>query len=89
VGLQSYYRLLLGLTFILFGIAIARTGIVSRWLGWIAVLAGVLYGAIGVSVGHTGFEQPGDLVIQVLLAIVMVCRLVDALRRQDPIETAH
>jgi hypothetical protein len=41
-GLQSYFRLLLGLTFVLFGAAIARTGIVLRWLGWIAVLGGLL-----------------------------------------------
>ena len=32
-GLQSYFRLLLGVTFVLFGVAIARTGVVSRWLG--------------------------------------------------------
>ena len=62
-GLQSYFRLLLGLTFVLFGVAIARTGVVSRWLGWVGVLAGLLYGAIGVAVGYSGLEtagRPGD-----------------------------
>jgi hypothetical protein len=71
-GLQSYFRLLLGLTFILFGAAIARTGIVSRWLGWVAVLAGLLYMAIGVAVGHSGFEQPGGPIVQVLFLIFIV-----------------
>jgi hypothetical protein len=50
-GLQSYFRLLLGLTFILFGTAVARTGLVLRWLGLSAVLGGLLYMAVGVAVG--------------------------------------
>jgi hypothetical protein len=87
-GLQSYYRLLLGLTFVLFGVAIARTGVVSRWLGWIGVLGGLLNGAIGIAVGHTGLEQPGDLVISLLFLIFVVGVLVDGLRRGEPAKTA-
>ena len=79
-GLQSYYRLLFGLTFLLFGTAIARTGIVWRWTGWVAVLAALLYMALGVSVGHNGLEQPGDLVIQLLFLIFVVGVLVSAVR---------
>lgn len=86
-GLQSYYRLLLGLTFVLFGVAIARTGIVYRWLGWIGVLGGLLYMAIGVAVGHNGLEQPGDLVIQLLFVIFTVGILVAGLRRKELTET--
>lgn len=58
-GLQSYFRLLLGLTFVLFGAAAARSGIVARWVGRAGIVAGSLYAAIGVAVGHTGFEKPG------------------------------
>ena len=49
-GLQSYFRLLLGSAFVLFGAAIARTGIVYRWLGWVAVLGGLGYAAIGIAI---------------------------------------
>jgi hypothetical protein len=87
-GLQSYFRLLLGLTFVLFGVAIARTGIVFRWLGWIAVLGGLLYMAVGVAVGYSGFEKPGDGVIQLLFLIFVVGVLVAGIRRKDLGETA-
>ena len=41
--------------------AIARSGIVYRWLGWVAVLGGLGYVAIGIAVGYIGFEKPGTL----------------------------
>jgi hypothetical protein len=80
-GLQSYFRLLFGLTFLLFGAAIARTGIVWRWIGWVGIAAALLYMAVGVSVGHNGLEQPGDLVIQLLFLIFLGGVLVAALRQ--------
>lgn len=79
-ALQSYFRLLLGLTLVLFGVAIARTAIVFRWLGWLAVLVGVLYGATGVAVAYEGLETPGDLVIQLLLLAFAVGLLVAGVR---------
>jgi hypothetical protein len=82
-GLQSYFRLLLGLTIVLFGVAVARTGVVARWLGWIAVLGGLLYIAVGVAVGYSGFEKPGDLVIQSLFLIFMVGILLAGVRRES------
>jgi len=56
-GLNSYFRLLLGLSVVLFGLAIARTGITARWLGWAAVGGGLFYMASGVAVGYAGFES--------------------------------
>ena len=82
-GIQSYFRLLLGLTFVLFGVAIARTGIVFRWIGWVGVLGGLLYIATGVAVGHSGFGQPGGLVIQLLFSTFVVGVLVGGLRGGD------
>lgn len=82
-GLQSYFRLLLGLTIVLFGVAVALTGVVARWLGWVAVLSGLLYMAVGVAVGYSGFEKPGDLVIQSLFAIFMVGVLLAGVRRES------
>lgn len=59
-ALQSYFRLLLGLALVLFGVAIGLTGIVFRWLGWVAALAGILYVATGIAVGYEGLDTPGD-----------------------------
>lgn len=87
-AIQSYFRLLLGLTLVLSGIAIARTGIVYRWLGLIAGLSGLLYMATGVAVGHSGLEQPGGLVIQLLFVIFFVGVLVAGLRRREATELA-
>ncbi len=82
-ALQSYFRLLLGLTLVLFGVAIARTGIVFRWVGWVGVLGGLLYMAIGVAVGHSGLEQPGGLAVQLLFLVFMVGVLAAGLRGEE------
>jgi hypothetical protein len=86
-GLQSYVRLLLGLTFVLFGVAIARTGVVFRWVGWVGVLGGLAYMALGVAVGQNGFEQPGDPVVQLLFFVFVVGVLVAGLRTAERSET--
>jgi hypothetical protein len=56
-GANSYFRVLLGLTLLLFGLAIARTAIVPRWLGWSGVVSGLLFGVVGVIVGEVGFDH--------------------------------
>ena len=70
-GLQSYFRFALGLTFVLFGIAIVRSGLVPRAIGAVGVVAGTAYAAIGVPVGHEGFEQPGGPIIQLLFVVFL------------------
>jgi hypothetical protein len=56
-GFQSFFRVLLGLTFVLFGAAILATRLVAGWLGWAAILAGVFSWAIGVDVGYSGLAS--------------------------------
>ncbi|MET8682517.1 hypothetical protein ABZW18_34460 [Streptomyces sp. NPDC004647] len=56
-GIQSYFRILLGLTFALFGAAILASRLVVGWLGWAAVLAGLFSVAIGVDVGYNGLAS--------------------------------
>ncbi|HEX6878012.1 MAG TPA: hypothetical protein VF165_20295 [Nocardioidaceae bacterium] len=56
-GFQSYFRLLLGLSFALFGAAILTGRLVAGWLGWAAVLAGLLSVTIGIDVGYSGLES--------------------------------
>ena len=82
-GLQSYFRFMLGLTFVLFGAAIVRSGIVPRALGAVAIAAGSAYAAIGVAVGYEGFEQPGGMVVQ-LLFVVFVGGVLSAGLRARP-----
>jgi hypothetical protein len=92
-GLQSYFRVLLGLSFVLFGAAIAATRLVSGWLGWLAVLAGVLSAVIGIDVGYSGLESGlQDAVgIAFLLAVLIfaVGILLTGMRRREPIAAAR
>ena len=69
-SLQSYSFILLGLTFILYGAAIALGTIYPRWLGWIAVGSGVAWIAHGVMVPYIGlFDSIPRLVAIVLMAL--------------------
>jgi hypothetical protein len=55
-GANCFLALVQGVTFILLGLAIGRSAILSRWLGWVSILAGLGYLAGGVIVGHAGFS---------------------------------
>ena len=56
-GAQSYFRLLLGAALLLSGTAILTTRVLAGWVGWIAVLAGILSAAVGVDVGYSGLDS--------------------------------
>jgi hypothetical protein len=79
-GLQSYFRLLLGLTFVLIGVALARTGITARWIALAGALGGLLFATVGIAVGHNGFEQPGGPVIQLLFLTFATGVLITGIR---------
>jgi len=91
-GLNTYFRVLLGLTVVLFGIAIARTDIVARWLGWAGVIGGLAYMASGVAVAYAGFESGFEagmgIAAQLGFLIFAVGLLVTGVRRKDPTTTA-
>jgi hypothetical protein len=59
---NSYFRLLQGITVLLYGLAVAWSAIFSKWLGWIGVLAGLGYMAVGVIVGYDGFSEASLIV---------------------------
>jgi hypothetical protein len=83
---NSYFRLLLGFTLLLFGVAIARTAIVPRWLGWCGVAAGLLYMTVGVIVGYDGFDhkqQPFGLAALLLYLVLGIGILAVGWRRKD------
>jgi len=86
-GLNTYFRLLLGLTAVLFGIAIARTDIATRWLGWAGVVGGLAYMASGVAVAYAGFESGFEAAVgiaaQLGFLIFAVGLLVTGVRGKD------
>ena len=81
-GLQSYFRLLMGITFILFSTALARAQLVSRFFAAAGIVAGLLYMTIGVAVGHTGLDKPGGPIVQLLMLTFVGGILAAGLRRQ-------
>ena len=69
-SLQSYSNILLGLTLILYGLAIALGTVYPRWLGWIAAGSGVAWIVHGAMVPYIGFfDSTPRLVAIVLLSL--------------------
>jgi hypothetical protein len=69
-ALQSFSFILLGLTFILYGVAIALGTVYPRWLGWVAGGSGVAWIVHGVMVPYVGlFDSVPRLVAIVLMAL--------------------
>jgi hypothetical protein len=91
-GMNSYFRLLLGLAVALFGVAITRTDIAARWLGWAAVIGGLTYMASGVAVAYAGFESGFEsavgIVAQLGFLIFAVGLLVTGVREKERAATA-
>ena len=56
IGLNSYLRILLGLTLALFGAALATSRLFPRWLGWLGLAGGAGSALQGLYVGHFGFD---------------------------------
>jgi hypothetical protein len=69
-GFQSYFRLLLGLSFLLIGAAILGGRLLPHWLGWTGVIAGAVSVVIGVDVGYSGLTS--DLQDALSLAFVLI-----------------
>lgn len=68
-ALQSYSNILLGLTLILFGLAISLSDVYSRWPGWLAAGAGVAWIIHGLMVPYVGlFDSPARGIALVLTA---------------------
>ena len=67
-ALQSFSNLLLGLTLILYGLALALGTVYPRWLGWIAAGSGVAWIIHGLMVPYIGlFPSVPRGVAQVLM----------------------
>jgi Domain of unknown function (DUF4386) len=80
-GANSFFQILLGSTLVLSGVAISRTALAGRWLGWVTVAAGVCLIAGGVLVGHSGFTgSPTNLIAYALFLVAAVGLLITGLR---------
>ena len=56
-GFQSYFRVMLGVTFLLSGSALLAGRVLGRSVGWVAVVAGLMSMAIGIDVGYSGLAS--------------------------------
>jgi Domain of unknown function (DUF4386) len=87
-GLQSYFRVLLGVAFLLLGAAAVVSRLVPTWLGALLVLAGLLSLTVGVSVGYagleSGFQDAVGLAFQLIVLVFIVGLLVVARRPRQP-----
>jgi hypothetical protein len=87
-GLQSYFRVLLGVAFLLLGAAAVVSRIVPTWLGVLLVVAGLLSLAVGVSVGYagleSGFQDALGIAFQLVVLAFVVGLLVVGRRAREP-----
>ena len=90
-GVQSYVRVLFGSTMLLFGSAILVARPLAGWVGWAAVLAGILSIAVGVDVSHggldSGFQQIATPAFQLVILAFAIGVVVAASRgrTRDPV----
>lgn len=86
-GFQSYFRLLLGISFALAGAAILMGRHVTGWLGWTAVMGGLCSLLIGVDVGYSGLasglQDVLGIAFLVLVLVFAVGVLVTGSRKRE------
>lgn len=84
-GLQSYFRVVLGMAFLLLGAAAVLNRFVPSWLGMLLVVGGLLSVAVGFSVGYagleSGFQDALGIVFQLVVLAFAVGVFVAGLRR--------
>jgi hypothetical protein len=87
-GLQSYFRVLLGVAFLLVGAAAVVSRLVPSWLGTLLVVAGLLSLVIGFSVGYagleSGFQDAVGLALQLVVLVFIVGLIVVSRRTREP-----
>jgi Domain of unknown function (DUF4386) len=57
IGINSYFRILQGTVGVIFGVAIAKSVLLSKWIGAVGIFAGVATIAAGVVVAYVGFSS--------------------------------
>jgi hypothetical protein len=57
IGTNSIFRILQGTAAVIFGVAITKSTLLSKWIGGVGVFAGALSVAAGVEVAYIGFAS--------------------------------
>jgi hypothetical protein len=87
-GLQSYFRVVLGVAFLLLGAAAVLSRLVPSWLGVLLVVCGLLSLAVGLSVGYagleSGFQDAVGIAFQLVVLVFIVGLLVVGRRAREP-----
>jgi hypothetical protein len=84
IGVNSLAFSLVGLTLVLYGIALALSAVYPRWLGWLAAAAGVAHIIRGVGASYQGFVPSiAALIGLVLLAVWTVIMAVMMWRQSN------
>jgi hypothetical protein len=87
-GLQSYFRVVLGVAFVLLGAAAVVSRLVPSWLGVLLVVGGLLSLAVGFSVAYagleSGFQDAVGVALQLVILVFIVGLLVVARRAREP-----
>jgi hypothetical protein len=87
-GFQGYFRILLGVSLGLIGLAVLVKPLVAQLLGWLAIVAGAMSIVTGVDVAYSGLEGgPQDAlspVFQLAVIVFALGVLATGLRRRDP-----
>jgi hypothetical protein len=63
---SSFNIVFAGATFILFGLAVAFSGVYQRWLGWVAVAAGIVSVGAGLIQAFTGEPTVASFVLTII-----------------------
>jgi Domain of unknown function (DUF4386) len=58
IGINSYFKMLQGAVGIIFGVAIAKSALLSRWIGAVGIAVGAISLAAGVITAYIGFSEP-------------------------------
>ena len=72
IGINSYNRMLQGTVGIIFGVAIAKSAILSRWIGAVGIATGAAGMAAGVITAYFGFSDPVADLALILYAWVVI-----------------
>ncbi len=78
IGINSFNRIIQGAVVLIFGVAITKTTILSRWIGIFGIVAGAATIIAGVGVAYLGFAPlpvVGDLSTYISFAWVIILGL--------------
>jgi hypothetical protein len=78
IAFNGYFRIMLGVVLLLYGLSLSFTKLFPKWLGWLAIIAGIGSVMHGLQIGKLGFSPyvgPWgiiSLLLQVVWVLIMV-----------------